>query len=157
MMPNRVNRIGLFVGLFFLLLLIAALVGSLVIGLFEGGIFGAPLLALFLVPFILFDLWPLLLCFSIWLTWFPPKRPSGWCTLLLFALVGGVIASWRFQIVGPLDFHHGDEIKHGSEVVHMASMTTWMTCFTAVASVVLAHVVFQRRERGKGRMRIRSH
>jgi hypothetical protein len=142
---SRYNRIPRCIGSFFLLTAIAVGVGSLLACLTGGQLGAIPAAALFLGLFTVFELWPYLLGFSIWLTWFPPRSVLGWVCLLVFALAVGFAASWRFQTARPWDFYHeADGSRPGWEPVHMASVTTIISCLTALASVALSGFLTRR-------------
>ena len=92
--------------------------------------------------FIIFDLWWMILGFSIWLTWFPPK---GITLRLLVLLAAALAASWRFQVVRPWDFYHeGDGSRPGWEPVQMASLTTVISFVSAMVSVALSSFIVRR-------------
>jgi hypothetical protein len=59
-----------------------------------------------------------------------------------------VIASWRFQTARPFDvYHESDGSMPGWEPVHLLSLTTIISCVTALVSVALPLAIRWHRER----------
>ena len=128
-----------------LIVMTAVGAGSLLACVLGGQTRAIPLAAIPLGLFLIFDLWWIILGFSIWVTWFLPRKISGWLFILVIAGVSGIIASWRFQVVRPWDFYHeADGSMPGWEPVHMASLTTAVSCITAAISVMITSLVFTR-------------
>jgi hypothetical protein len=92
--------------------------------------------ALTLALFTVFDFWPCLLAFSGWIALFPPRSPGAWAALLVCAFAAGLAASWHFQTERPWDvYHEEDGSMPGWEPVHMISLTTTISCVSAIVSV----------------------
>ena len=130
-------------GVYFALLLFCAVAGGSLLACLCGGMLGMwPMAAFFLFWFVLFWCWYVLLFFSVWVAVFPPRGLS-WLAFSLTAAAAGLLASHSFQQVRPWDFEH-DEVPLPPPPVEMASLTTCVSCATALFSTALCFLLVRR-------------
>ena len=102
-----------------------------------------PIAASLLGLFVLSGLWYVLLFFGCWIALLPPATPwHGWFFSWV-AILAGLLASDRFQTLGPWDFDH-NSVPNIPPPVQMVSLTTLVCCLTAVLSTALCSWVVRR-------------
>ncbi len=127
-----------------LLLFCSTVGGSLLACVVDGNFRLWPIAAFILGLFILFGHWYVLLFFSGWIAFFPPRRLLSWFIFSLAAVAAGLLASYSFQVTRPWDFDHDPE-PTPPPVVEMVSTTTCVSCITAVFSTVICSIIVRHR------------
>ena len=111
------------------------------------------LATLFLGWFVLSNLWWVVLFFGAWAAVFPPQRRLAWGAFLLVAALAGLFASRAFQQVRPWDFGYDGSPRSDEAVesvatspppVQMASLTTSLSCITALSSATFCALALRR-------------
>ena len=142
------TQVWRFIGHSFLLAIVAASIGSVLACLSVGMIRAIPIVALIIGGVVILYLWPIVLAFGVWQTWFLPRARIHLFIFGFAASLAGVIASWRFQTARPFDvYHESDGSMPGWEPVHLFSLTTIISCTTALVSVALPLALRWHRER----------
>ena len=127
-----------FIGRSFVLAIVAPSIGAVLACLSVGMIRPIPIVALVIGGVVILYLWPIVLAFGIWQAWFLPRACIHLFIYGFAACIAGVIASWRFQTARPFDFYHeSDGSMPGWEPVQLISLTTIISCTTALVSVAL--------------------
>ena len=126
-----------------LLLFCSTISGSLLACVVGGNLRLWPMAAFFLGLFIIGALGYLLVFFGWWVAFFPPRRLLSWFAFLLAAVAAGLLASYLFQVASPLEFDH-DADPTPPPVVEMVSLTTCVSCITAVFSTITCYLLIRR-------------
>lgn len=116
-----------------LLLVCSTALGALLACLICGALPAWPLAAFFLFWVVLFGSWHVLLFFGLWVMLNPPRGLLARLVYSFAAFVAGLLASSTFQTARPWDFDH-DAVPPPTLPVQIVSLTTLLSCITAVAS-----------------------